>query len=96
LTAVSAPTVLYRSYFDLVTLSQVRRAAVLCLSAHGLPARQADDVSVAIAEVLANAIEHGGEDGDIAVMYLDRRLHCVITDDGPASPKIHIGTSAPR
>jgi anti-sigma regulatory factor (Ser/Thr protein kinase) len=87
LTAASAPTVLYRSSFDLDTLSQVRRAAVLCLSTHGLPSRQTDDISLAIAEVLANAIEHGGGSGDIAVMYEDRRLHCVITDYGPGFRK---------
>ena len=77
---------LYRSAFDLASLGSVRRAVSDCLLRSGLSLDRADDATLAVAEMLGNAIEHGGGSGSITVTQEERQLHCVITDAGPGLP----------
>lgn len=77
------PTVLYRARFHINTLSGVRRAAAARLHMVGLLLQQAQDMTLAIAEILSNAIEHGGGHGEITLTDVDDQLHCRIRDEGP-------------
>jgi anti-sigma regulatory factor (Ser/Thr protein kinase) len=93
LTAEPMVALLYRSEFDLASLGSVRRAVSGCLIVSGLPLDRAEDATLAVAEMLGNAIEHGGGGGTIAMTREDRQLHCVITDEGPGLPD---GLDLPR
>jgi anti-sigma regulatory factor (Ser/Thr protein kinase) len=48
----------------------------------GLLLHQAHDITMAIAEILNNAIEHGGGHGEITMTDVDDQLHCRIDDEG--------------
>ena len=93
MTAEPTFALLYRSEFDLTSLGSVRRAVSGCLILSGLPLERADDATLAVAEMLGNAIEHGGGGGIIALTRENRELHCVITDEGPGLP---YGMDRPR
>ena len=72
LTAGVAQVVLYRSGFGPDTITTVRRAVAACLSETALSRDGADDAVLAVGEILANVIEHGGGTGDIQVAQIDR------------------------
>jgi anti-sigma regulatory factor (Ser/Thr protein kinase) len=86
LTAEPTFALLYRSDFDLASLGSVRRAVSGCLILSGLPLERADDATLAVAEMLGNAIEHGGGGGTVALTREYRQLRCVISDEGPGLP----------
>jgi anti-sigma regulatory factor (Ser/Thr protein kinase) len=82
-TAGAAEVVLYRSGFDPNSIATVRRAVATCLSGTALSRDGAVDAVLAVGEILANAIEHGGGTGDVQVSRIDRQLHVMISDSGP-------------
>lgn len=86
MTAGSTSALLYRSAFDLASLGSVRRAVSGCLAVSGLLLDRADDATLAVAEMLGNAIEHGGGHGTVALTREDRQVRCVISDEGPGLP----------
>jgi anti-sigma regulatory factor (Ser/Thr protein kinase) len=80
------PLALYRSRFDLAALTSVRRAVAAWLSRTEMSRDQAGDVILAVAEMLGNAIEHGGGSGTVQLSLIDRSVRCVISDHGPGLP----------
>jgi anti-sigma regulatory factor (Ser/Thr protein kinase) len=86
LTADLAHVVLYRSDFDRDTIAAVRRAVAACLSETALSRDGTEDAVLAVGEILANVIEHGGGTGDIQVTRVDRQLHVLVSDSGPGMP----------
>jgi anti-sigma regulatory factor (Ser/Thr protein kinase) len=78
-----AKVVLYRSGFDPDTVAAVRRSVATCLSGTALSRDGAEDAVLAVGEILANVIEHGGGTGDIQVAQTDRELHVLVSDSGP-------------
>ena len=74
---------LYRSGFGAETITSVRRAVAACLSQTALSRDGAQDAELAVSEILANAVEHGGGTGDIQVARVDRQLHVLVSDNGP-------------
>ncbi len=67
--------------FDSAAL-HVLRAEVLALAARaGLPDTRAGDVALAVHEVAANAICHGGGKGRLRIWQLTQALYCQV-DDG--------------
>lgn len=83
LTAGVAQVVLYRSGFSPGTVRAVRRAVAACFSRTGLSRDGATDAVLAVGEILANVIEHGGGTGDIQIARIDRQLHVLVSDNGP-------------
>jgi anti-sigma regulatory factor (Ser/Thr protein kinase) len=83
LSADVAQVLLFRSGFDPDTVATVRRAVATCLSETALSRDGAEDAVLAVGEILANVIEHGGGTGDVQVARTDRELHVLVSDSGP-------------
>jgi anti-sigma regulatory factor (Ser/Thr protein kinase) len=86
----------YRSRFDLAALTSVRRAVAAWLARTDMSRDQAGDVTLAVAEMLGNAIKHGGGGGTVQLSLIDRCVRCVISDDGPGLPEQVDRRHAPR
>ncbi|MEV4516599.1 ATP-binding protein [Dactylosporangium sp. NPDC049525] len=74
---------LYLSSFDVTSLGVVRRRVLRHLHLAGLSGFRADGFLLAVAEILANAVEHGGGSGMIELRHDGDRLDCEICDEGP-------------
>ena len=61
----------------------------------GLPIDRAVDVSVAVSEVLSNAVLHAGGAKSVAVWSQDGRVICEVTDTGPGIPDPLVGYRPP-
>jgi anti-sigma regulatory factor (Ser/Thr protein kinase) len=48
-----------------------------------MPEVRADDVTLAVHELAANAIQHGAGHGRLLMRHQDGMLHCDVEDDGP-------------
>jgi anti-sigma regulatory factor (Ser/Thr protein kinase) len=71
--------------FDPGTLHAARARMRACVGAAGLPEDQAGNVVLAVHELAANAICHGGGAGRLRVWNLAGALHCQVDDgDSPA------------
>jgi anti-sigma regulatory factor (Ser/Thr protein kinase) len=72
--------------FDPGTLHAARARMRACVGHAGLPEGQAENVVLAVHELAANAICHGGGAGRLRVWNLPGALHCQVDDgDPPAS-----------
>lgn len=67
--------------FDSGTLHTVRAQMRACVSHAGFPEGQAEDVVLAVHELAANAVSHGGGAGRLRVWNLAGALYCQV-DDG--------------
>ena len=76
----------YSSRFDLAALSSVRRAVETWLSRTGMTCERAGDTTTAVAEMLGNAVRHGGGSGTVHLSLIARGVRCVISDEGPGLP----------
>lgn len=90
------PAAFYRSRFDLAALTTVRRAVATWLARTDMSRDQAGDVTLAVAEMLGNAIQHGGGGGTVQLSLIDRCVRCVISDEGPGLPDRVDRRHAPR
>jgi anti-sigma regulatory factor (Ser/Thr protein kinase) len=72
LTVQPAPVARYQSRFDLAALTSVRQAVTSWLSRTEMPNDQVGDVTLAVGEMLGNAIEHGGGSGTVQLSLIDR------------------------
>lgn len=70
-------------WFDADTLSDLRRAVLAEAVAAGLPGDQADDIVLAVHELAANAVRHGGGAGRLRMQAASGRLRCHVSDEGP-------------
>src|SRR5580704_10741875 len=67
--------------FDSGTLHTVRAQMRACVSRAGFPEGRAEDVVLAVHELTANAVSHGGGAGRLRVWNLPGALYCQV-DDG--------------
>lgn len=72
--------------FDAGTLPGLRRTVLAEVSAAGLTGERAGDVVLAVHELAANAVRHGGGSGRLWMVSADTVLRCRVSDDGPARP----------
>lgn len=77
---------LYTASFDRATISDVRRHIGRCATAVGLTAQRLDDFLIALGEILANAVVHGGGRGEVALRLDGGQVHCVVSDHGTGLP----------
>ncbi len=72
-------------WFDAETLVGLRKAVLAEAVAAGMPRDRANDVVLAVHELAANAVCHGGGTGRVQVHVADGSLHCQVTDAGQAT-----------
>lgn len=72
--------------FDADTLADLRRAVLAVAVAAGLPGERADEVMLAVHELAANAVRHGGGAGRAWLDVTAGYLSCQVSDTGPGSP----------
>jgi anti-sigma regulatory factor (Ser/Thr protein kinase) len=85
--AEGAPPVLDLG-FDSGTLHTARAQMRACVSHAGFPEGQAEDVVLAVHELAANAVSHGGGAGRLRVWNLAGALYCQVDDgDVPMSSR---------
>jgi anti-sigma regulatory factor (Ser/Thr protein kinase) len=71
--------------FGAATLPLLRQAVRRCASAAGLPDTRVIDVVLAVHELAANTVRHGGGHGHLLMQLTPGILHCQVSDSGPAS-----------
>lgn len=76
--------------FTAGTLHILREAVLAHATAAGLPEARATDVMLAVHELAANAVRHGGGTGRLRVRIAAGRLHCQVTDPGSAHVNGHL------
>lgn len=68
--------------FDAASLDKLRAQVLACAEAAGIRGRRALDVVLAVHELAANAVRHGGGSGQLTVEVTATALHCRIADPG--------------
>ncbi len=81
--------------FDEGTLHILREAVLAHAAAAGMPEWRAVDVMLAVHELAANAVRHGGGTGQVQVQVADGALVCRVSDPGPASRNGHAPATEP-
>jgi len=76
-------------WFDAGRLHALRKAVLAEAAAAGLPRDRASDVMLAVHELAANAVRHGGGSGRVRLRVAGRALHCVVSDAGRGSANGH-------
>lgn len=71
-------------WFDADSLSDLRSAVLAEAVAAGLAGTRAADIVLAVHELAANAVRHGGGSGRLRMQTASEQLHCHVTDEGPA------------
>jgi anti-sigma regulatory factor (Ser/Thr protein kinase) len=69
--------------FDAGTLPDLRRAVLAEAVAAGLSGDRTGDVVLALHELAANVVRHGGGAGWLRMMVTGGALHCQVSDAGP-------------
>jgi anti-sigma regulatory factor (Ser/Thr protein kinase) len=70
--------------FDAGTLPTLRRTVLAAAVAAGLDSTRAGDVVLAVHELAANAVRHGGGAGRLEMAITGAVLRCQVSDAGPA------------
>jgi len=71
--------------FGETTLRILRETVLAHATDVGMPEGRALDVMLAVHELAANAVEHGGGTGRLRMSVTNRELICRVSDPGPAS-----------
>jgi anti-sigma regulatory factor (Ser/Thr protein kinase) len=82
--------------FDEGTLHIVRETVLAHAAAAGMADERAVDVMLAVHELAANAVRHGGGTGRIQMRVTGGELVCRVSDPGPASRNGHAPGAKPR
>jgi anti-sigma regulatory factor (Ser/Thr protein kinase) len=76
-------------WFDGGTLPALRKAVRAEAFALGMPRYRAGDVVLAVHELAANAVRHGGGVGRAQLWVAEGALHCMVSDAGRGSGDGH-------
>jgi anti-sigma regulatory factor (Ser/Thr protein kinase) len=79
--------------FTVGTLHILRETILAHATAAGLPEARAADVMLAVHELAANAVRHGGGTGRLRLRIAAGKLHCQVTDPGNAHANGHPPTT---
>jgi anti-sigma regulatory factor (Ser/Thr protein kinase) len=69
--------------FGETTLRVLRETVLAHATAAGMPEGRALDVMLAVHELAANVVEHGGGTGRLRMSVANRELICQVSDPGP-------------
>ncbi len=86
---------LLRVPFTADDISDLRRAVRRCAAEAGLTEPRLDDFTIAVYELLTNAVRHGAGHGDLHLYTSDATLMCDVMDAGPGSPTLPVSVHAP-
>lgn len=78
--------------FDSDSLSDLRKAVRSEATALGLPDTRTAEVVLAVHELAANAVVHGGGSGWARMRVVAGELHCQVSDPGAGMGDAHTGT----
>jgi len=78
--------------FGGTTLRVLRETVLAHATAAGMPEGRALDVMLAVHELAANAVEHGGGTGHLRMSVASRELICQVSDPGPPSSGLPCNT----
>ncbi len=81
--------------FDEGTLRILREAVLAHVAAAGMEEHRAADVMLAVHELAANAVRHGGGTGRLQMRVTGGKLIFQVTDPGPAASNGHNPGSQP-
>ena len=84
--------VLLRADFTDDDISGLRHTVRRAAADAGLTGTRLDDFTIAIYELLTNAVRHGAGRGRLQLRTAARTLLCKVGDDGPGLPATHDGT----
>ncbi|CAL9359896.1 hypothetical protein SUDANB105_00642 [Streptomyces sp. enrichment culture] len=73
---------------DPVRVAQIRRITVAFLRYRAVPVSLAQDVVVAVSELVTNAIEHGRGDVSLRIRHTDQEIRVEVTDDNPEPARL--------
>jgi anti-sigma regulatory factor (Ser/Thr protein kinase) len=76
--------------FTTATLHILREAVLAHANAGGMPEARATDVMLAVHELAANAVSHGGGTGRVRLRIAAGKLDCQVTDPGNAHASTHL------
>jgi anti-sigma regulatory factor (Ser/Thr protein kinase) len=71
--------------FDADTLADLRKVVLAEAAAAGMPDDRATEVMLAVHELAANAVCHGGGTGRARMRVVAGELYCQVSDAGPGS-----------
>jgi anti-sigma regulatory factor (Ser/Thr protein kinase) len=77
--------------FDSGTLYALRAAVQAHAIQAGLPESRTDDLVIAVHELAANAVRHGGGAGRLRMWERDGALHCQVNDGGSSAAGTQAG-----
>ncbi|HLM65002.1 MAG TPA: sensor histidine kinase [Acidimicrobiales bacterium] len=77
------------------SVQEARRAFSSAATAWGLPGSRAHELSVAVSEVVTNAVVHGGGAASLRIWCRDDGLTCVVEDQGTGSEDALLGYVPP-
>jgi anti-sigma regulatory factor (Ser/Thr protein kinase) len=80
--------------FDADTLHQLRKAVLAAAIAAGMPDDRAAQVMLAVHELAANAVCHGGGAGRTRMRIVGGELHCQVSDAGKGDDEQDRGAGA--
>jgi anti-sigma regulatory factor (Ser/Thr protein kinase) len=81
--------------FAAAGLHSLRAAVSAHAAEHGMDSSKISKLLVVASELAANAIRHGGGQGQLRLWQDGDALHCEVTDDGPGiGDASHVGTEA--
>ena len=76
----------FSARFDLEQLAATRQSIMCAAQGYGLRGHELDGFILAVNEIIANAIAHGGGHGRMRLWSDGHRLRCQVTDNGPGLP----------
>ena len=71
--------------FDASTLGVLRETVAACAAAAGMADERAAEVTLALHELAANAVRHGGGTGRLRMQVTSGELACEVSDPGPGA-----------
>ncbi|HKT03114.1 MAG TPA: ATP-binding protein [Rugosimonospora sp.] len=74
---------------DLSHIATVRHAVAEFAAWHGLAGRPHADFVLAVNELVANAVQHGGGSGGATLWRTPEAVWCEVADQGPGLPPDH-------
>lgn len=81
--AAAGPPLLLDQAFGRRDLHALRAAVRAHAIQAGMPGHRADDLTLVVHELAANAVQHGAGHGRLLMWHYDGTLHCRVDDDGP-------------
>ena len=79
-------------FFDADSLYALRAAVAAHAAEAGLSPGRSDDLVIAVHELAANAVRHGGGTGQLRIRIAAGKLRCQVTDQGNALANGHLPT----